>query len=706
MRFLQIILSIFMFTLVSCRPPGANPSLVKGDNPLIRTLEIPTFEDSVAAVQASEREILEKTNQALDRLVNGTPEQNFTETFGALDRMNSEIMRVWSRLYLLMDTSPRVEVREAAAESVVRIEQFYIDRIDLNEDLYQLLKIMALQLKSAGLSTEELRYIDLVIKGYEQQGMALKPEERDILKLDQTRLSELTTTILGNINNALGDITLSRDELIGLSDEQLDQLFYDPATGLYTVRTSTTSSYRLVMRKAKDPATRKKTLRARYQRAMVENGPLMLEVVQLRQKVAHSLSFADWADYRIDGRMAHDGETAQNFLENLEQRLTGKFSREQTELLEMKRQDLKLPDELPLSLALEDVDYYMDQLVQARYSVDTEALRVYFLEQDVIPGMMQALGEVLGFTFQEKPAPKAWVGGLRYFELYDQSSGGLMGAFYLDLHPRPGKYTHFAEYSLIDGRLREDGSYQAPLCVIVGNFPAPSLERPSLWSYEELGTFIHEFGHVLHTVLTETQLNAFAGTAVPQDFVEVASQVLERWLEDPAVLNRFARHYQSGEPFPTDTLQKILAAQKALMGHSYRRQISFGLADLNLHRIEDEALLPTTPEQLYAMSNLDLSRYYPVDFDTGLLASFEHLFGGYDAGYYSYAWADVIAADIAGSFRQSAQGFQDEQLGRRLRRSLYAKGNSRDPDESIQEFLGREFNDKAFLEELFQAPDF
>jgi Zn-dependent oligopeptidase len=280
-----------------------------------------------------------------------------------------------------------------------------------------------------------------------------------------------------------------------------------------------------------------------------------------------------------------------------------------------------------------------------------------------------------------------------------------MGAFYLDLHPRPGKYTHFAEYSLIDGRLREDGSYQAPVAAIVGNFPAPTVDRPSLWSYEELGTFIHEFGHALHSVLTESSLYAFSGTGVPQDFVEVPSQLLERWLEDPVVLKRFARHYQTGEVFPSEALQKILAAQSALMGHYYRRQISYGLADLFLHRIEDPTLMPQTPTQMYALSNAEFSRYYPVDYDTGLLASFEHLFGGYDAGYYSYAWADVIAADIAGSFRSSREGFHDEDLGMRLRRSIYAKGNTRDPEESIREFLERDFNDSAFLAELFQVPD-
>jgi thimet oligopeptidase len=450
--------------------------------------------------------------------------------------------------------------------------------------------------------------------------------------------------------------------------------------------------------------TRKKTLRARYQRAMDENGPLILEVLQLRQRIAHLLGFKDWADYRIEGRMAHDGAHAQSFLEGLDSRLTDKFSREQNELLAWKEQDPDRPDQAPMALPLEDVDYYMDQLVQARYTVDTEALRVYFPENDVIPGMMQAVGDVMGFTYQEKNAAEGWVDDLRYFELYDRPSGRLMGAFYLDLHPRPGKYTHYAEYSLIDGRRREDGSYQAPVCVMVGNFPAPSLDRPSLWSYEELGTFIHEFGHILHTILTEAELNAFAGTSVPQDFVEVASQVLERWLEDPSVLQRFAHHYQTGEDFPMDKLPRILAAQSAFVGHSNRRQISFGLADLHLHRLMDPAELPQNPVEVYAMSNADFSRYYPVDPDTGFLASFEHLFGGYDAGYYSYAWADVIAADIAGVFRNSAAGFHDEELGQRLRRSIYARGNTREVDESIREFLGRDFDDKAFLAELFTAP--
>jgi thimet oligopeptidase len=690
--------------LTACHPPGKSPLLAKEDGPLTRTLEIPIFESTVEAVETAERDIRQASEYALEHLIHETAAPTFAESFGELDRIQSELFRVWSRLYLLMDTSPHPAVREAAAEAVIRIEHFSINDIDLNEGLYQTLKTIAGQLDVKNLSAEELRYVNLVIRSYESEGMALQADERQILKGYQERLSELTTAISANINNALGDVTFHAHELAGLSAEQLTLLTYDAVADLYTVRSSNSSTYRMIMRKVTNPATRKKTMRARYQRAMNENGALMLEVLQLRQKIAHILSFRDWADYRIDGRMAHDGETAQNFLENLDERLADKFLREQNEILEMKHLDLELPDQTPVTLPLEDVDYYMDQLVQTRYTVDTEALRVYFPENEVIPGMMQAIGEVLGFTYQEKPAPEAWVDDLRYFEIYDQPSGRLMGALYLDLHPRPGKYTHFAEYSLVDGRRREDGSYQAPVCAIVGNFPAPTLGRPSLWSYEELGTFIHEFGHALHTILTEAQLNALAGTSVPQDFVEVASQVLERWLEDPAVLNRFARHYENGEPFPVDTLQKILNSQSALVGHSYRRQISFGLADLRLHRLADEALLPQTPQQLYAMSNADFSRYYPVDPDTGFLASFEHLFAGYDAGYYGYAWADVMAADIAGTFRRSVQGFQDDALGHRLRMSIYAKGNTREPDESIREYLGRDFNDKAFLEELFRVP--
>lgn len=702
MRLLQVISSfLVMLMFTACHPPGAGSSLAQSDKTLNRTLEIPVFEGTPEEVLASEKTIIMTTDTALEKLTTKASPLPFRESFGELDRLQSELFRVWSRHYLMMDTHPDAAVRDAAADSVVRLQQFSIHRFDLNENLYQTVKTAAAELDVQALSKEEARYVELVIKGFESEGMALEPAARDVLKRYQERLSELTTEISRNINDALGDVVFTKSELPGLTAEQLALLAHDPATDLYTVRSSNSSLYRLILRKVTDPKTRKKTLRARYQRAMDENGPLILEVLQLRQKIALLLNFKDWADYRIEGRMAHDGAHALSFLEDLDSRLTDKFTREQNELLTWKEQDPQYPDQAPLTLPLEDVDYYTDQLVQARYTVDTEALRVYFPETDVIPGMMQAVGDVLGITYQEKPAPEAWVEDLRYFELYDSPSGRLMGAFYLDLHPRPGKYTHFAEYSLIDGRRREDGTYQAPVCVMVGNFPAPGRGRPSLWSYEELGTFIHEFGHVLHTILTEAELSAFAGTSVPQDFVEVASQVLERWLEDPAVLGRFAHHYQSGEGFPMDKLQRILASQSAFVGHSYRRQISFGLADLRLHRLTDLDMMPQTPAEVYAMSNADFSRYYPVDPDTGFLASFEHLFGGYDAGYYSYAWADVIAADIAGVFRRSAAGFQDEELGQRLRRSLYAKGNTREANESIREFLGRDFNDEAFLEELF-----
>jgi len=668
-----------------------------------RVLEVPNFETTADAIEDAEILQISRTTQRIHNLLQEERYPTFMQTFGALDDIISDLFRTWNRLYLLMDTSPSEEVREAAAEAVVNLEQFYIREIQLNEDLYLFLREAAVTLGDLELTAEQQRYIAITLRSYEEEGMALPLAERERLKDYQNRLSELTTAISRHINNALGDVLLSRAHLEGLDEEQMSLLPLDPLTGMSTVRTSNTSVFRMIMRKARQSETRHKTLMARYQRARDENGPLMLEVLQLRLLIAQLLGKKNWADFRIQHRMAHDGQTALGFLERLDQKIDSKFKQEQLALQSIKRRDLALPPDYPVTLPLEDVDYYIDLWMQEQFAVDAEALRVYFPESQVIPGLFQILGDLFQLRFEEKTAPGTWVEDVRYFEVQDKRSDRLLGAFYLDLHPRPGKYTHFAEYTLVDGRQAEDGSYEAPIAAIVGNFPATQEGRPSLWSYEELTTLMHELGHVLHTVLTEARVGALAGTNVPQDFVEVPSQVLERWLEDPVLLKMFARHYLSGEPITDSLLQKILQAQTATRAHYYRRQLSFGIADLDLHRIESPEQLPSTVAELYARSNEDFSRYYPVDPDTGFLASFEHLFGGYDAGYYSYAWADVIAADIADTFRKSPEGFTNVMLGKRLRDNIFAVGNTRAPEQSIYEFLGRDFDQKAFLDEQFGA---
>jgi Zn-dependent oligopeptidase len=279
----------------------------------------------------------------------------------------------------------------------------------------------------------------------------------------------------------------------------------------------------------------------------------------------------------------------------------------------------------------------------------------------------------------------------------DARTGEPLGLFYLDMFPREGKYHHFAEFGLIDGKLLPDGKYQRPVCALICNFPAPTPDHPSLMSHSDVETLFHEFGHAMHTILTRAKYARFSGTSVPGDFVEAPSQMLENWVWDKKVLDSFAADYRDpSKKIPADILAKLKEAKLATEGTRYRRQLAFGLMDLALHtQIHDTNAAATLP-----LSNQELSDVFlPVPPDTATVAYFGHIIG-YSAGYYGYAWADAISADMATVFEKSPDGYFDPGAGMRLRKEIYEVGDSRDVNVSIEKFLGRPRSIEPFLKKI------
>jgi thimet oligopeptidase len=272
-----------------------------------------------------------------------------------------------------------------------------------------------------------------------------------------------------------------------------------------------------------------------------------------------------------------------------------------------------------------------------------------------------------------------------------------MGLFYLDLYPREGKFRHYAEFGLIDGKKLSDGKYQRPVCSLVCNFPPPGTDKPSLLSHQDVETIFHEFGHAMHVILTRANYSRFAGTAVPGDFVEAPSQMLEAWVWDKKVLDSFAADYRDpSKKIPESILAQLKQSKLAVEGTRYRRQLSFGLMDLTLHtQIHEDNAKETLPLANQALSEI----FYPMPEGTAFPAYFGHIIG-YDAGYYGYAWADAIAADMATIFQNSPDGFFDTKAGKRLRDEIYAVGNSRDVNVSIEKFLGRQRSIDPFLKKI------
>jgi Zn-dependent oligopeptidase len=338
-----------------------------------------------------------------------------------------------------------------------------------------------------------------------------------------------------------------------------------------------------------------------------------------------------------------------------------------------------------------DWRYYDTVLRKTEYGVDPSEVAAYFPLHQVLDGMFALTGEVFGLVYRAVEAP-TWHPDVLVYAVVDAGGGETIAHFYMDLFPREGKFSHAAAFPLVPGRRLPDGSYQQPVSAIVANFTKPTAERPSLLQHQEVETLFHEFGHILHQTLTRAELTRFAGTSTETDFVEAPSQIMEHWVWKAEVLGRFARHHESGEPIPQDLVDRLVAAKRLNIAVATLRQMQFGVLDMRLHGPGEDkdldAILRESTE--VALLPFHEGTFYP--------ASFGHLLGGYDAGYYGYLWSEVYGDDMFSRFED--EGITSPEVGMRYRRTILERGGTRDGMDLLRDFLGREPNNQAFLHNL------
>ena len=462
----------------------------------------------------------------------------------------------------------------------------------------------------------------------------------------------------------------------------------------FTVKANVTWHYIMVMDNAKREDTRKKLIVAHDNLARQENIPLLEKILPLRDDIAKKLGYKTWADYQTEVKMGKNAKTVIDFEERLKTGLQPKFDAELAEFRQLKARQTGDPN---AQIRIWDWRYYSEQLRRQKYTVDAEQLRVYFPYQRVLDGMFNIYQSIFGLKFKRVDPPYKWIGDLQLYAVSDVKTGEPLGLFYLDMFPREGKFNHFAQFPLIPGKLLNDNRYQRPTVALICNFPAPAQDKPSLLSHSDVETIFHEFGHAMHSILTRAKYARFSGTSVPGDFVEAPSQMLENWVWDKKVLDSFAADYRDpSKKIPAQILARLKEARLATEGTRYRRQLSFGLMDLALHtQIHDANTRETLPLSNQLLSGVFLSMVP----DTAFVAYFGHIIG-YDAGYYGYAWADAIAADMATVFERAPNGYFDKTAGLRLRKEIYEPGDSRDVNVSIEKFLGRKRSLKPFLKKI------
>lgn len=660
--------------------------------PFNQQITAPVFETSPEAVQQSLKRTIADANTALDHVAAVKPEAaTFANTVGALDLISFNTGATANRLYLIKETSTNAAVREAATAAIKEFSEWSVG-LEYREDVYAAVKAYADQ--QPKLVGEEAKLLAETLRDYRRAGLALPKAERDEIERLRKQLTGLVTDFDSNINKARGPVKFTRAELAGVPDSFLALDGVKTGPDEYTFMANVTFHFIGIMENARLEATRRRMQTAHDTLASEANAPLLRQILELRATIADKLGYASWADYQIEPKMARTAATATQFLETLKTGLQPKLDAELATFRDLKVRETGDPNAI---IHAWDWRYYANELKKQKFNVDAEQLRNFFPLERTLDGMFAVYQRIFSVKFQPVEPPAKWVDGLQLWAVSDAHSGESLGLFYLDLFPREGKYNHFAVFGIVDGKQLPGGPYQRPTVAMVCNFPPPQYDKPSLLSHDDVVTLFHEFGHVMHAMLTRAGFVRFSGSNVERDFVEAPSQMLENWAWNKDILDTFAADYRDPQKkIPAEILAQLEAAELATKATWYRRQLSFGLLDLALHT----QVRPGANVDPIELSNRILSdTLLPVIPNSTFVTYFGHLMH-YDAGYYGYAWADVIAADLASIFQAAPAGYNDVNIGRRLRDEIYAVGSSRDPEKSIEKFLGRPQTQKAFLKKV------
>ena len=624
-------------------------------------------------------------------------QRSFDNTVLALDEIGDLIGQTNGRFGFLAQVSADPELRNTAHEEEQRLDIFAAG-LGFREEIDRALKAYAACAETEALPHDAARLLEFALRDYRRNGFELPAEQRDVVRNLHERLVRLGIQFRRNIDDYEDAIHLSRAQLDGLPDSYIERLRTAEENGATTYRVSLDyPELHPFLDSAHDPELRRELFLKNHNKAADANLELLEEAIAVRDEIARRLGYPSWAAYVLELRMAKSPDNVLDFLTDLETRLAPKLA-DDLALLQRER-ERRTGDHDPLQIW--DWRYYTNRILLEEHRVDPFEVAAYFPLDAVLDGMFDLYQRLVGVQFIPRPdaADQAWHPDARPYDIVDASNGSSnsssnsqpLARFYMDLHPRPGKFGHAAAFTLRSGRQTPDGGYQQPISAIVANFTKPTADSPSLLRHGEVITLFHEFGHILHQTLTRARFTRFSGTRVERDFVEAPSQMLEHWCWDPAVLAGFSRHWQTGDPLPADLLDRMLAAKHLSSGVANLRQLYFARLDLAYHAPGAQKDTDAIARQLHHITGFDFPQH------THFQAGFGHLFG-YDAGYYGYLWSRVYGDDMFTRFEGSASS--PESVGREYRKQILEPGGAEDGETLAKSFLGRPPTPEAFLREL------
>lgn len=625
--------------------------------------------------------------ESLDKLYAIPKEQRtFDNTMLELDNIFNNAGNVSNSINLMSNVHPNDAIRDKAVDCNVMFAKFF-NEVELDENLYSAVKDYSQSAEAKSLTGYKAKFLKETVEDFERNGFALSKEKRDELKAINDKLSDLDIMFEKNIADADDYLIVDETQIDGLQENYKNARRTED--GKYKIDLSY-PSYRPFMKYSNSVETRKDLYSLYNNRAAKSNLEILIKVLMLRQEMAQLLGFKTYAEYRVGDRMAKLPQNVWDFENNLVDRLKEKAQMDYNEMLTIKRE--KLDDDTVDVIQPWEASYYSNILLKEKYDLDQNLVKEYFPTDEVTNGLFQIAQHLFGVEFEEVKDPSVWDKDVKMFNV--KKDGKIISRFYTDLYPRPNKFSHAACWPMIKGK-ETPGGYQMPVAALVCNFPAPTEDSPSLLTHNEVETFFHEFGHVLHNVLTTAALSTQSGTSVSRDFVEAPSQIFENWTWNYDALKLFAKNYKTGEVLPESLFDKMVAAKNVGSGLSNTQQVFYGMIDFTLHDKYDPTSATTTTEVVTELQNS--ITLYPHLEGTHMQAAFGHLMG-YAAGYYGYLWSLVYAQDMFSVFEKN--GVMDVNTGLRYRDVILSNGGSHDELEMVVEFLGREPNQDAYFKSI------
>ena len=687
---------LFLLSMIACNSnkeiKEINPLLAKWETPH----ETPPFqliihEHFIPAIDAS----LTEAKAEVDAIINSKDKATFANVIVALEVAGEKLERSASVLFNLNSSNTNDTIQKITREVSPKLSEFS-NYVSLNETLFKKVKEVYLQKEQLNLSSEDKQLLEKKYLGFVRSGANLEGDAKKRYAEITTELSKLSLQFGENVlaeTNAYQLVITDKKDLAGIPEAECEAAAQAAKQKgkegwLFNLQGP---SFGAFMKYADNRTFREQMYRAYTSRGFQKNDKnneeIIRKLVNLRLEEAKLLGYNSYADYVLAERMAENPKTVIDFLNQLHSasRIPAENEFKEVEAFAKK---LGFKDKLQRW----DWSYYSEKLKNVNYQFDEQQVKPYFQLEKVRDGVFELAHRLYGLTFKENKEIPVYHPDVTAYDVFDQD-GSFLSVLYLDFFPREGK-NGGAWMNDLRPESKVNGKLIRPLITVVTNFTKPTATKPSLLTFYEVSTFLHEFGHALHGMLAKTIYPSQSGTNVYRDFVELPSQIMENWATQKDWLNLFATHYQTGEKIPEALVKKLIDAENFQAGYLNERQLSFGMNDMAWHSITEPMNGSILEFEQKAIAPTEL--FAPVP-GSCVSSAFSHIFaGGYAAGYYGYKWAEVLDADAFSVFKKN--GIFDKATADSFRKNILEKGGTENPMKLYIAFRGQEPSIEPLLE--------